>query len=202
MREVTSDMLPDASETQPVVSEDVQTPVPEAPVLTEPEPKPETGSKTAPRHLYGALDEERRKRKAAEEKAKELEAQLQSLESVVPEESQEGDVSALHQEILELKKANVFRDNPELVDKKDEFEEFLGEHPEYPLESAAKIFKAEKGLYSPNPRPGLERPTSGPKTPPSTSLTPEQIKDLRENHPRRFTELLRSGSIKSSDINW
>lgn len=196
MGELRADMLPDKQPEE--VTEVAIDPTPEPEVPDEPleqeQPKPPKGY--VPKE---ALQEERRLRKQAEVEAAEAEARLNSLSSSEPDEDtvEVEDTSSLEARLARMEKAELYRNNPELSDKREEFEEFLQEHPEYPLESAAKVFKAENGLYeTQKSRKGLERPTSGPKTPPQSGFTPEQIKDLRENQPRKYIELLRAGKIK------
>lgn len=206
MAQLRPDMLPDKSQTEPVVSEDPQTPAPEAAVI-ETEPQPQAEAPTKPPKGYvsiEALHEERRMRKEAQEKLKSLSSVSAPDTSDEPEQEEPEEVDdSLAERVKRLEKDNLYLRHPELKDKQDEFEAFLQENPEYPLESAAKVFKAENGLYPTTPaRQGLERPTGGPKTAPRMGLTPDQIKDLRENYPRKYAEMIRSGKLKPSEVEW
>lgn len=174
------------------------------PALTDEEgtdPVPETvpGSKTPDSNLSAALREERRKRKEADERAKKAEAQLEALHSDPTEPEQED--SSLAEKVKFLEKRELYRDNPELNDKKDEFEEFL-ENNNYSLEDAATIFKARYLTDVPQTRTGLERPTAGPKVAPKTQPTVEELRQLRQDNPRKYDDLLRSGQIKPSQMTW
>lgn len=185
--EVPKNMLPDP-QPEEVVEE---TPTPEQEVTDEPQeqeqPKPPKGYVP-----HEALLEERKKRKQAEVEAAEAEARLNSLSSSEPDEV---DTSALEDRLAKLERATIYATYPNLTDKKDEFEAFIEENPHYPLDSAAKIFMAENEMFEKPKRKGLERPTSGSKTPPKTGYSMEEIKDLRENQPRKYIELLKSGKI-------
>lgn len=212
MGELRKDMLPDPSQTEPVVSEDPNpAPVEEVVDESQPEAPPEPAKPPKGYVPHEALLEERRIRKEEARLRKEAEAKLHSLSSSTPSDEVEDDEvveeveddETLNQRVKRLEKENLFMRHPELSDKKDEFEEFLTENPEYPLESAAKVFKAEHGLYPAAPaRPGLERGTGGPKTAPQSGFTPAQLKELRENHPRKYLEYIQTGRLKPNEVNW
>lgn len=166
---------------------------------------PETvpGSKTPEGNLSAALREERKKRKDAEEEAKRAKAKLAELQSDPPEPGQEATNSDLAEQVKALQKKELYRDNPELTDKKEEFEEFLENNPKYSLEDAATIFKARNGMAeTTTTRTGLERPTAGTRVPPKTQPSVEELANLRKNNPRKYDDMLRSGQIKPSQMNW
>lgn len=66
------------------------------------------------------------------------------------------------------------------------------------LATAAKAFMTEKGLLDPQ-REGIERPTGGPRVPPQSGMTNEQVKHLRETDYRKYSEMLQAGQIKIID---
>lgn len=195
-------MLPDESQTQPELSEEVQTP--EVEVVEEvesPEPVAEPkGSKTPDRQLYAALQEERKLRKEAQAKLKSLTPTptLESQEEIEPDR-----LSSVEREILNIKKENLILRNPALADKQAEFNEYLDENPEIPLDSAAKIFLAERGLLeAPVARKGLQQGTGGPKTPPKQGMTGQEVENLRVNFPKRYSQMLQRGEIDPDTIVW
>jgi len=63
------------------------------------------------------------------------------------------------------------------------------------IKTAAKAFLIENGLTSPT-RTGLEKPTGGSRTPTPKGLSVEDVKNLRENHPKEYEKKLLSGEIK------
>lgn len=187
--EVPKDALPDVEQEVEAVEE---TPTPEPEVTDEPKEQVKPPKGYVP---HEALIEERKKRKQAEVEAAEAEARLNSLSSSEPEV----DTSDLESRLEKLEKQSIYTIYPNLADKQDEFEAFAEENPHYPLDAAAKIFMAENDMFEKPRRKGLERPTSGPKTPPKKGYTMEEIKDLRENNHRKYIDLLREGKITFDD---
>lgn len=136
-----------------------------------------------------------------------------SVEDKIDEDllSDEGKMLRSQLEVLEKKfhslekekeETRVFTQYPLLRDRREEFQEFL-ENPDnigIKLERAAKLFLAEQGLLeNPPKRLGLERPTSGSKSP-QPKLSVDDIKRLRETQPRRYTEMLKKGLINPDEI--
>ena len=201
MAEPRLDMLPDQSETEQDISEDVQTPEVEVVEVESPEPVEQPkGTKTPDRQLYAALQEERRLRKEAQ-------AKLNSLQSTstfeVVEEEEPDRVSRLENELLNIKRDNLISRTPALADKRKDFEDYLDENPEIPLESAAKIFLAERGLLEPPvARKGLQQGSGGQKTAPKTGMTGKEVEDLRKNFPKRYAQMLQRGEIDPDTILW
>lgn len=216
------DMLPDPSLNNPGGSEPVKTPEPVSPVPGGEPAKPAApavGGQTPESHLYAALQEERKLRKEEAERAMLLEQELAKLKSppqapsaILEEEDMSDEGKALRKEISALneKMSLMERDRqlerlsiqyPALVDMKDEFEKFATDYPRHKLENVAKIFLAEKNLLTAEPaRKGLERPTAGPKTPPSSKVLEDDVKRLRETQPRKYLKMLRDGTLKPEEI--
>lgn len=155
-----------------------------------------------------ALAEERRRRKELEVQIEELKATtITPDEDVV--ESDEGRV--LKQEIRKLERSleemreereleAVVALNPQIADKRAEFDEYRKEYPKHKLQNVAKLFLAESGLLEGAPdRKGLERPTGGSKAP-APSTPSEDIRRIRETQPRRYIQMLREGKINPDDI--
>jgi hypothetical protein len=201
------DVLPDSS---PAVSEDIKTQeqIPETPVVVPEEPAPK-GSKTPETNLYAALEEERRLRKEAEERARIAEEN----NTTVPSEevySDEGKILKNKISTLETKLASIEEKNileglksqyPALKDKSIEFDEFRKDYPRHKLENVAKIFLAENDLLVEIPaRKGLEKTVGGPKAPTSTGMTSEDVAQLRKTNWKKYTELVTSGKIRPEDI--
>lgn len=114
--------------------------------------------------------------------------------------SSDEDVSKLKAEIAQIKakqaKSDVLEANPQLKEVWSEFEKFHSdpENSGMNLKTAAKSFLVEKGLLEPQ-RKGLEKPTGGTRTPISSGMSVEEVKNLRETNYRKYSEMLRKGQI-------
>lgn len=208
------EISPGDSQTDPVVREDVTTPESEeqAKVDESANQAPATSDQLEKQVVnYSRLREEIKKRKA-------LEAELQSLKSSAAlsedtdDESDDtepdtlkSEVSTLKSELKELREerelTKALHKFPALSSKLEDFAQYREEHPEYPVDTAAKLFIVDRDLYQPSPeRKGLEKPTSGPKAPATGGYTPDQVKQIRESDPRLYTRLIRAGKFK--DVKW
>lgn len=205
------------SEEDEVVNEDLTNlTAPEAEMEETPEEvvpeeaTPAPGSKTDPALLLVALKEQREKTREKENRIKELEDKL--LASTPDEDfepSTEGlflrkQIESLNAELFAMKgsaaKNDVLLAYPQLKDKWPEFEEYCQEPDNKGLSMriAAKAFLVENGLFTAR-RKGLEKPTGGDKTPKPSGYTAEQIKDLRDNHYKKYMEMVKNGDIKISE---
>ena len=168
------------------------------------------GSKTEPTELLKSLQDEREKRRLAEEKAKLVEEELNTIKSSIPSEtdawSDEGKlivekyVKPLESTINSLQETIALKDiqamYPMLREVSSEFDEFRKEYPRHKLENIAKLFLTEKGLLG-TQRQGLEKPTGGPKNQKTPgSMTTAEVKHLRENDHRKYRDMLKKGLIK------
>jgi len=145
--------------------------------------------------------------KKAEEKEKELQAQIEDLQSQqVPSDYGFGDedtkkeIDALKNQIAGIQeKAELdalYAKEPVLKDKAEEFDEFRKEYPRTKLENIAKLFKVEQGLTDEPVREGLEKPTGGTRVPPSTGkMSSEDAKRLRETNYEGYRQALKEGKI-------
>lgn len=174
-------------------------------------PPVQPGSKTEPAELLKSLQEEREKRRLAEEKAKLAEEELNTIKSSVPSESEawsdegkvlESKIKSLTSELSEVKgeltKKDILIANPQLKEVWQEFEDFRQdpENKGMNMRTAAKAFLTEKGMLEPK-RKGLEAPTGGPKTTPSfETMTADEAKHLRETNYRKYQEMLKKDQIK------
>lgn len=98
----------------------------------------------------------------------------------------------------ELDKSKLVAEHPVLKDAWQDFEAFrqLDENKGMSVATAAKAFMVEKGLTDPS-RPGLDRPTGGPRTPPATGMmSPDDAKKLRETDYRKYRQMLEAGQIR------
>lgn len=186
--------------------------VPPADTTTTPPVVPAPGSQTPPDKLLGALQEERRLRKEAEERAAKAEADAAALKAAgtpsVPgqEFSDEGraiieeHVKPLRDEITSLKEQNALKDlvatYPALKDKLSDFEEYRKVYPQAPIENVAKLFLSERGLLVSAPRMGLETTTGGDRTPAPSGMTVAEVKTLRETNYPKYRELVLSGKLE------
>lgn len=186
---------------------------PSAPVGSEPEktqpvaPAAEPAPQTPPKGYvpYQALAEEREARKKAEE-------ELEKIRSAPSEDLDEdaysdegkalkGDIQKLNEKLRSIEQKEARREAeiefPFLKDKKEEFDEFLEdeENKRLSIKKAAQLFAAEKGLLSPEPRKGLEKPTGGGQVPPEPSYSAEEIRDMMKNNWKKYEKLLKEGKI-------
>ena len=186
----------------PVASEglNTQTQLPVVPVVTTNTEATQPGSKTPETNLLAALQEERRKRKEAEDK-------LNNLNTTIPSDevySDEGkllsnkiDSLEAKLELLEEEKviAQVRSTFPLLKEHSAEFDEFRKEYPRHKIENVAKLFLTEKGLLE-VPRKGLESPTGGQRSPAEPQMTHDEVKNLRETNYKAYKDKLQKGLIK------
>jgi len=168
---------------------------------------PKPGEKTDPNLLLDSLKKEREIRRLQEDKIAQLQEELSQLTpSAHSEEVYSDEGKALLKEISDLKKdlsglksesskKDVIITNPILKDKWEDFEDFRNnpENKGMNMRTAAKAFLIENGLYD-VPRKGLEKPTGGNKAP-SSGMTSEDVKTLRETNFKKYQELLRKGQL-------
>lgn len=146
--------------------------------------------------------------KKAEDKVKELQEQIATLqakpkESSTKENGKEEEIAALRAEIADIRannqKQEVFAKYPQLKDVWNEFEEFQGE-PEnagMPILTAAKAFVVEKELTTPR-REGFERDGGGSHEAASTEeLTWKEAENLRKTNYRAYREAIKNGRVKT-----
>jgi hypothetical protein len=170
------------------------------------------GSQTPETQLYAALRETRQKVKALEGELTALRSQRQEAPAFDGEHSEEGKI--LKAEIDSLKEkltgyeqrsqmAEVLASNPLLRGEETAFAAFAEEYPGVPLSKLARLYLAERGVPEAGaPKPtGLERPSGGGEKPADPrAMTGEEIQNLRENHPRKYAEMLRKGKIDPDSI--
>lgn len=181
-----------------------------------PAPAPAPGSNTPPENLFAALQEERRLRKEADERAKLAEEALNRggdpSNPTDDEWSDEGKaliekhVKPLAEQVSNLTEQLTLRDLiikfPALKDKQKEFDEYRKGKPNTSLEDAAKLYLADNNLLTPpTRRKGLEEPRGGERTPAPTGMTTEDIADLRKNNYKKYLELLQGGKIPLDGSN-
>lgn len=169
-------------------------------VVNQVQPTTAPGSKTDSELLLKSLQEEREKRRLAEEKLKEYETP--PVSDVFSDEGRaivEKYVTPLQQTVESLQDQLVLKDlynaYPDLKGLSSEFDEFRKDYPRHKLDNVAKLFLTEKGMLD-TPRKGLEKPTGGVRTPISTGMTHEDIKNLRETNYRKYQDMLMKGLIK------
>lgn len=196
-----------ASESQEAVVEDVKTPPQEAVVSEETpaKPAPQAGDKTDPNLLLKSLKEEKEKRRRLEEELETLKSSALPDEEVVSDEGRilAGKIKTLESALAEFKtdsdKKDVLIIYPILKGQWNELEEYraLPENKGMNLRTAAKAYLIESGQLD-APRKGLEKPTGGPKTPPTPDMDAEAIDELRKNNPKKYYSMLKKGQIKFS----
>jgi len=191
--------------TEPVieapVSEDIKTQEQED-VTTEEVISKAPGTKTDPALLLKSLKDEREKRKLLEDEIEKLKSSALSDEVMSDEgRALDNKIKSLTAELATLKTDSTKKDllilHPVLKDKWSEFEEFLSnpDNKGMNMKTAAKAFLVENGLLEPR-RIGLEKPTSGTRTPIASGMTNEEIKHLRETDYNKYIDLLSKGLIK------
>ena len=204
MEEPTPDMLPDQSQTEPVVtpavketvSEDVKPPVADA-GPTEDAPAESTPSGFIP---YSRFKEVNKELKETKEKLKSLEASSTPEEEV---ESETHDMGVIQQELRELRMDKYLTQFPELNDKREELDEYLESNSDLSLERAVNLFRVEAGLIGSTPaRKGLEKVVAGPKTAPTPRWSLEQIDELRQTDEKRWQKLMNEGAFEEALKGW
>lgn len=181
-------------------------PVSDEPVVTQ-DVTPKPGEKTDPALLLESLQDEREKRRIAEEKEQaardeiaRLEVELQAKNT--PDNDMYSDEGkTLHDQIVTLNEkieVKELREKfPVLKDKQSEFNEFRKGYPNVDLEKIAKLFLSENGLLDEGtPRRGLEPAAGGQRTAPNTGMSEEDVKNLRETNFRKYSQMVREGKIK------
>lgn len=174
------------------------------PVTTPPATQP--GEKTDPALLLKSLQDEREKRRLAEDAQKAAEAELKRLQGIVAsgdmsegEKALKTQIDTLESTIAGMNAAKVKADLetkfPALKDKAAEFAEFRKAYPAGNDESIAKIFLAENGLLDTGTRRGLEKPSGGGRTVQPQGMTYAEAEELRKNNFRLYTKLLREGKL-------
>ncbi len=145
--------------------------------------------------------------KKAEERVKILESQNTNIEApsdteVFSDEGKalQGKISTVEQQMAELREERdlerLYNQYPLLKEKSSDFIEYRkAEHPRAKLESVAKLFLVENGLLE-TKRVGLENHTGGDRSPMTSGMTTEQVRDLRDKNPRKYREMLKSGQVK------
>lgn len=162
---------------------------------------PAPGSQTNPVKLLEALRDEREKRHKLEERITLLESsaspdlnteEAKDLLRLIQESNVK--IDALTQENA---KKDVLIAHPVLKEKWEDFEKYRldPENKGMNLRTAAKSFLVENGLLDAK-RPGLEKPTGGDRVPPSTKMSVEEIKTLRETNFKLYQDMLAKGQIK------
>lgn len=172
------------------------------------ETQTQPGEKTDPALLLKSLQEEREKRRLAEEEARvaKEEAELAKAQATPDVFSDEGlalkkQIDALANQLSKRDEQDVLQSIeskfPALKDKRSEFEQYRQDNPGMKLETASKAFLIENDLMEqPKPRKGLETPSGGGRAPVSTDLSSEEIKKIRETNSRQYIKLVKEGKIK------
>lgn len=179
-------------------------------VTTEEVTSPAPGSKTDSELLLKSLQEERDKRRDAEEKARLLEEENNKLNSSINPNadiySDEGKI--LQDKILSLETKlvaieeekemeKIYSKYPILRENANEFIEYRkAEHPRAKIESVAKLFLSEKGLFE-TERLGLERATGGSRSPQSIGMTAEDVENLRKTNYKEYKLRLMKGEFNN-----
>lgn len=113
------------------------------------------------------------------------------------------EIDSLKKESLKAKEEKAWQNDfqkakskfPKLSGREDEFKEFCYKYPKsIDAETLAKSFLFEE--ETPQPKKGLEKPTSGSKVPPKSGYSLEDIKNLRESDFKTYIKLIRQGKIK------
>lgn len=115
--------------------------------------------------------------------------------------SDPGKIAELEKSLEEVKagqaKAELLERYPILKEHWQALMEYrqLPENKGMNLNTAAKVFLSDKGLLETR-RAGLETPSGGEAPPTDGSMTPEQIADLRMNHPEKYRDMIMKDQIK------
>lgn len=108
----------------------------------------------------------------------------------------QGQIDLLNNQIA---KRDILDANPILKDKWQEFQDYcqLPENQGMKMSVAVKSFMTETGLLEPK-RPGLERPTGGPRVPPKQGMTWEEFDKLRDTNFKLYQEMLSKGQVPTA----
>lgn len=151
---------------------------------------------------YARLKEEIKKRKDLEKQLEDLQASdAPTIEDEEPEQNSEllAEIKALREERAWDRLAAQY---PILNERREDFEAYREEvHPKMDVERAAKLFLVDKGLIEGQSRKGLEKPTAGPKTAPTTKWSEEAITDLMNKDYKRYSKLLDAGEFDET-LRW
>jgi len=187
--------IPDVN--QPVVSN------------TETNQPAQPGEKTDSVLLLKSLQEERDKRRLAEEEKKNLDAEIKRLQDIIAsgdtsaEESKvlKGQITDLQGTVTSLTRKNEFSEIKEkygaLRGKEKEFNDYLSDpkNAGLSMEVAAKSFLFDNNLLE-TPRKGLEVPSGGGRNSTSVGWTYEKIEELRKSNFRQYSKLLKEGAFR------
>lgn len=217
--EVPEKFLPDPEGTKsdvtqapsPAASEGAKTQEAEVPERSLPpkakEPEAEQkGSKTDERNLYAALEEERRMRRELQEKLKEVQTAPSNETTEFSDEgvALKGEIGTVMEKVRSLEEQlqleALKKQHPELEGVESELAEFRKDYPFAPLERVARLFLAEKGILGVPQRKGLESPNGGTKQVQPLGMTQDDVKRLREQSPRKYIQLIRSGKLDPDSI--
>jgi len=189
--------------TEAPVSEDVKTQEPEVETTEEVTPKVQAGDKTDPNLLLKSLQDEREKRRLLEEELEQLKSSALSEDEVFSDEGKalKKQITTLTEKINSIEEEKnlqmVYAQYPVLKEKSEEFNTFRADYPRTKLDNVAKLYLAENGLLEPT-RKGLEKTTGGTRIPPTSGMTAEDVKTLRETNFKKYQEMLSKGLIKIS----
>lgn len=167
-------------------------------------------SRTKERELQAQKEHWRTKAEKAAEEAERVKAELN--DEPVSDEGRaiRKDLERVEAQLRELKDqqalASLSSQYPQLREREEEFKRFREDYPRTSVEKVAKLFLVENNLVpavadaAPAPK-GLERPSGGGRTAPSSGkLTQQAVRELRENNPRKYAEMLRSGALNPDNI--
>ena len=187
---------------EPIVNEEqvIEAPAPAEEVI-------EAGSKTESTLLLKSLQEERDKRREAEQIAREREEEIERLKASSGTDvfSEEGrvllaEISGLKREIESSKQKSELEQlqtkYPALKDKSAEFEDYLESNKGMRLDTAAKSFLVENELLVPaQTRKGLEKDSGGGRAAPKVGMSPDDIEQLRVTNFREYAKRLKAGTL-------
>ena len=139
--------------------------------------------------------------KKAELKVKELEQHLQTTETFEDEDDLRLTVKELSQKLSRMEEKtqfeSLYNQYPILKDKVAEFDEYRSSNPGMSLETGAKAFLAEHDLFGQvQKRKGLEKAGGGQRTPPTSKMTSDDAKRLRETNYAEYKKQLVAGKIQ------
>jgi hypothetical protein len=111
---------------------------------------------------------------------------------------------ALEKELKELKARDAWEKSfsktldefPDLKESVTEFKDYCQQNPTTSISTLAKSFLFDKKPI----RKGLEKPTGGEKTMPTSGFTTEEVKRIRETDEKLFEKLVREGRIDTRKL--
>ena len=160
--------------------------------------KDEPPTETEMRKLYPDWDDRMDEEKEILRKQVSLEKRINKATLLLTKMQEERNWNTEIDQFLE--KAKIMDEYSDLKGRESEFRAFANKptHRGISLEVLARAFLYHPEEKTPQPKQShlLEKGSGGRSKPPKASLTPEDIRNLRKNDPKKYNQLVREKKIK------